>query len=118
MKAELKEIEVEEFDRPDFWPNEKDFFSVSLVLSIGPEDEPGADYYRLKVRSHSFLEKFYSIPSMLTHVMIAEHYDFDEVKEEIISLISKCEGENYAECAIKLSKIFAWEFEDYHPCEE
>ena len=118
MKVELKEIEVEEFDRPDFWPNEKDFFSVSLVLSIGPEEELGSDYYRLEVQSHSFLEKFYSIPTMLTHVMIAEHYDFDKIKEKIISLISECEGENYTECAMKLSKIFAWEFEDYHPYEE
>lgn len=118
MKVELKEIEVEKHDRPCFWPSDEDFFLVQLVLSIGPEEEEGADYYRLEVCSHSFLEKFYYIPTMLTHTMVIKEYDFEKIKEKIISLISECEGENYTECAMKLSKIFAWEFEDYHPYDE
>lgn len=49
-----------------------------------------------------------------SHVLVRK-YDLDEITKTITDYIDQCEGDDWMEIAQKLSRVFAWEFEDYQP---
>jgi len=51
----------------------------------------------------------------MRHTILVRKYDLDEIKKTITDYIDQCEGEDWMEIALKLSSVFAWEFEDYQP---
>jgi len=51
----------------------------------------------------------------MRHTLLVRKYDLDENKKTITDYIEQCEGENWIQVAQKLSRVFAWEYEDYQP---
>ena len=47
--------------------------------------------------------------------LLVRKYDLDEIKNIITDYIDQCEGEDWMAIAQKLSRVFAWEYEDYQP---
>ena len=115
MKAELKNIVCDDFDLENFSPDNENYFSVDLLLSIGLENEKGSDYYRLNVCSPECLVNTFWVPKILRHVLLMRSYDLERIKKIINEYVESCEGNSYVEISEKLSRFFAWEFEDYQP---
>lgn len=49
------------------------------------------------------------------HTLLVRKYDLDEITKTITDYIDQCEGRDWMEIAHKLSRVFAWEYEDYQP---
>ncbi|WP_108026769.1 Imm8 family immunity protein [Burkholderia mayonis] len=46
-------------------------------------------------------------------MLIVETYDYDVIKALIERYVARSDGDDWASIAAKLSRIGAWEFEDY-----
>ncbi|ACS84126.1 immunity 8 family protein [Musicola paradisiaca] len=115
MKATLRTLGCDICNLETFMPEEVNDFNLSLVLSIGPVDEVGTNYFYLNVCTPEWLCKHRWLPELMRHTLLVRKYDLDEIKKTITDYIDQCEGEDWMEIAQKLSRVFAWEYEDYQP---
>mgnify|MGYP004728133783 CR=1 FL=1 len=115
MKADLKALWSDNFLLEEYQPLECDNFSLWIELSIGTRNEEGSDYFRLKVCTTEWLCKHHWLPELMRHTLLVRKYDFNEIKKTITDCIDQCEGKDWMEIAQKLSRVFAWEYEDYQP---
>lgn len=115
MKADLKALWSDSYLLEDYKPIEKDTFSIWIELSIGSYCDESADYFRLHICTPEWLCKNHWLPELMRHTLLVRKYDLDEIKKTITDYIDQCEGDDWMEIAQKLSRVFAWEYEDYRP---
>lgn len=115
MKAELKTLGNDLCDLDIYFPEEIDNFIMSLTLTIGPLQEEGSNYFYIRVCTPEWLCKNQWLPELMRHTLLVRKYDLDEIKKAIMDYIDQCEGNDWMEIAQKLSRVFAWEYEDYQP---
>ena len=115
MKAILKSISTDDYSLSEFYPEDENLFSLQLLLRIGMEDSLGADNFDLRVCTPEWLCKHQWLPELMRHTLLVRKYDLDEIKKTITDYIDQCEGSDWMEIAQKLSRAFAWEYEDYQP---
>jgi hypothetical protein len=115
MKAILKKISNDDYELDKYWPEDEKVFSLRLLLRIGSEDSVGADNFDLFICTPEWLCKHRWLPELMRHTLLVRKYDLGEIKKTITDYIDQCEGEDWMEIAQKLSRVFAWEYEDYQP---
>ncbi|MCP2230301.1 MULTISPECIES: immunity 8 family protein [Erwinia] len=115
MKAILKSISNDDYLLNEFYPEDENVFSLRLLLRIGTESSSGADKFDLFVCTPEWLCKHQWLPELMRHTLLVRTYDLDEITKTITDHIDRCEGEDWMEIAQKLSRFFAWEYEDYQP---
>ncbi|MFQ1050088.1 Imm8 family immunity protein [Avibacterium paragallinarum] len=120
MKAKLHTMmEIAgQFELETYKPKNEKLFYVDIFLRIGPDDgTDAADNFDFKVYSIEWLRLYRIKPAILRHIMVVDRYDFKAIKDYVLSCIEKCDGDSWDEIALKLSRYFYWEFEDYLPAE-
>lgn len=117
MKAILKGIWVDsaDFSLENFQPEEENCFTLLVSISIGLLDEAGINYFQVNVCTPEWFCKHQWVPELMRHTMIVRKYDLDEITATINKCIEECTCDTWLETAQKLSRYFAWEFEDYQP---
>ena len=119
MRAILKEIYSLELTHPleEFWPNDESNFGISVRLMIGVEGEAESESFDILVCTPDWIKCQYSEDKCVwgRHMLIVLEYDFNLIKREIEHYIESCTGVNWQLIAQKLSRMGAWEFEDYKP---
>lgn len=115
MKAELKTLGNDLCDLEHSVPEESNSFIMSLTLTIGPTNEIGSNYFYVRVCTPEWLCKHQWLPELIRHTLLVRKYDLDEITKTITDYIDQCEGDDWMEIAQKLSRVFAWEYEDYLP---
>lgn len=115
MKTILKSISNDDYDLGMYYPKDECVFSLRLLLRIGAENSTGADNFDLRVCTPEWLCKHQWLPELMRHTLLVRKYDLDEITKTITDYIDQCEGEDWMEIAQKLSRVFAWEYEDYQP---
>ncbi|EAN8329608.1 hypothetical protein EOY42_26010 [Salmonella enterica] len=115
MKAILKSISNDDHDLDKFYPEDESVFSLWLLLRIGAENSSGADNFDLRVCTPEWLCKNRWLPELMRHTLLVRKYDLEEIKKTITDYIDQCEGNDWMEIVQKLSRVFAWEYEDYQP---
>jgi len=113
MKVLLKSVGSIEYDPAIYFPEVENLFGITLTLSIGPDNEIGSEVSDLFVCTPEWLCKHQWLPELIRHMLIVRKYDFDEIKDTINKCIEKCTCDTWLETAQKLSRYFAWEYEDY-----
>lgn len=115
MIAQLKFINdlFGEFDPKEFTPAEADCFHITLILGIGPDDTDSMDYFDINICTLKWLETKEIKPILLRNTIIVDNYDFNRILEIIKSCIDKCDGKEWDDVSIKLSRYFFWEYEGY-----
>lgn len=113
MKAELKTLGNDLCDLDVYFPEEIDNFIMSLTLTIGPVSEVGSNYFYVRVCTPEWLCKHQWLPELMRHTLLVRKYDLGEITKTITDYIDQCEGKDWMEIAQKLSRVFAWEYEDY-----
>lgn len=117
MKAVLKSIFSLEIDCDiaEYGPQDSNVFGISLRLMIGPEVEAGSESFDIFVCTPDWLSRNMNEMEALwgRHMLIVKRYDYQLFRQTIEGYISDCQGNNWLEIAQKLSRIGAWEFEDY-----
>lgn len=115
MRAILKSISNDDYALDEFYPEDESVFSLRLLLQIGMENSVGADNFDLVVCTPEWLCKHHWLPELMRHTLLVRQYNLDEIKKTITDYIVQCEGDDWMAIAQKLSRVFAWEFEDYQP---
>jgi hypothetical protein len=117
MKAKLKELYSLELEHAleEFYPEHANDFGISLRMIIGLENTSGSESFDLFVCTPDWLKRQCAEEKLVwgRHMLIMLEYDFDQIKSEIENYIASCSGNDWAAIAEKLSRIGAWEFEDY-----
>lgn len=111
MKAILKSISNDDYDLKNYYPENEEIFSLRLLIRIGTGD--GADNFDLFVRTPEWLCKNQWLPELMRHTLLVRKYDLEEITKTITDYIDQCEGKDWMAIAQKLSRVFAWEYEDY-----
>ena len=125
-KPELKRIHFDNRGPDRTYPDDTEYFSVDVDLSIGARGSAAADNFFLTVCTPRWFEENLMTlrpdePTHETtrrnlfgrHFLFVHRFDEAEIEGEILQIIDKIEGENWNEIALKLSRHFSWEFEDY-----
>ncbi|OON33518.1 hypothetical protein BTJ39_24260 [Izhakiella australiensis] len=113
MKAMLKSISNDDYDLNKYHPGDESVFSLRLLIRIGTDDNDGMDNFDLNVCTPEWLCKHHWLPELMRHTLLVRKYDLDEITKTITDYIDQCEGKDWMEIAHKLSRVFAWEYEDY-----
>jgi len=114
MKAALKKIGSVHHDFKNYFPDE-DKIAITLTLTIGSVGSECGDNFDIFICSPEWLCKHQWLPELMRHTLLVRKYDLDEITKTITDHIDRCEGEDWMEIAQKLSRVFAWEYEDYQP---
>jgi len=115
MKASLRSIGCDWLDLSNYQPEQDDCFQFLAHLCIGPVGEEGINHFDVFICTPEWLCKHHWVPELMRHTLLVRKYDLDEITKTITDYIDQCEGNDWMEIAQKLSRVFAWEFEDYQP---
>lgn len=117
MKIILKGMWVDssDFSLENYEPEVQDSFGLWVNLRIGPDDQDGGHDYQVFVCTPEWLCKHHWVPELMRHMLLVRKYDLNEITKTITDYIEQCEGNDWMEIAQKLSRVFAWEYEDYQP---
>lgn len=116
MIPKIKDIKSSDIDElENYTPETPDNFEVSISLDIGMENEKGADIFQVTFCTPKWLgenckESEIFIPR---HNLIVQKYNYSAFVKKLNEICQMCEGKNWDECVLKLSRYFLWEFEDY-----
>ncbi|QEY65370.1 hypothetical protein FXN65_26155 [Metapseudomonas lalkuanensis] len=118
MKAILKSIDMNGlvgFD--DFQPEDEKDFGVWLTVQVGPDDQDGGHLFQIFICTPNWLKKeCLSLGAVWgRHMLIVCEYDRGLIVKSISKYIESCTGDDFWGGAQKISRIGAWEFEDYQP---
>ena len=113
---EIKNVISPDIDLATFQPEEPDNFLFLLEYIIGISGKDGGDIFQIIVWTPKWLLKNYGKEDTLycSHRLIVFEYDIDRILKKIENRIVSCQGNNWQEVALQLSKFAHWEFDDYH----
>ena len=114
MHAVVKQFSCDDFDLKTFLPENSKCFSLTIFLRIGANNSQGADNFEVDVCTPEWLKKNVWEPCWGRHFLIVHEYNLADIERYIQSYVAKCEGDTWSAIAEKLSRVFAWEFEDYY----
>jgi hypothetical protein len=118
MISEVKSLmSTEVYDLENYRPDDYQSFCFTVTVSVGIKGEDGADMFNVNVCTPKWLLENYSKEEMLLgrHKLIVFYCDMPMILRRIRKLFDNCVGDNWAEIALKLSRVGHWEFEDYRP---
>ena len=116
MKAEIKRFHSPDVDNlVDFVPPESECFGFLLQVFIGPLGVDAEESFDIVVSTPIWLAKKVGEFGSLwgRHHLIVGRYDFEAIRVEIERCVAECEGADWGEVALRLSRRGKWEFEDY-----
>jgi len=116
MIPEIKSFHSADIENLESYkPEKSDNFGFSLELFIGPKGEADEESFEVTVCTPKWLIFTHNMDDVLIirHYIIVFTYDFANIKNKIQRFIGRCHGKDWNECALKLSRLGHWEFEDY-----
>jgi len=116
MKAKLKRLHSPDIkDLENYLPEDHQNFGFLLQAMIGPECLEGEESFDIEVCTPKWLEEKYNIDDVVIgrHHIIVQEYNYKRIVNTINKYISNCDGANWDEVALKVSRLGRWEFEDY-----
>ena len=118
MRAKLKSLVPNDYPSFDqFIPDDDQNFGLWLSLDIGPADGDGAEVFQLLYCSPIWFQEHELKGGLRSgeHTVFAKMYDRRALLAFVERRIQACEGPNWHEIALKLSRLFHWEFDGYSP---
>jgi Immunity protein 8 len=100
-----------------FAPDDDQNFGLWLGLRIGPADSVGAEFFQLLYCSPSWFREHEIKDGLRSgeHTVFSKIYDPRALVAFVERRVHACEGANWHEIALKLSRLFQWEFDGYSP---
>jgi hypothetical protein len=116
MQSEVKSIiSVEIADFNTYRPIDEKSFSFLLTVAVGPKDTMEEELFDIEVCTPQWLMENHNLREIVLgkHKLIVFEFNMQGILEKINDLFGRCNGKDWNEIAIKLSRIGHWEFEDY-----
>lgn len=115
MKPVLKEMSCDEHDLESFSPEPSNIFYLNIRFRIGSSDSSGADDFHLSVCTPEWMAKNTWGPCWGRHMLIVRDYDLETIRSLVENYLLEIDGDDWNQIATKISRVLAWEFEDYQP---
>ena len=95
-------------------PETEDDFWVSICVSVGPEEELGADFFYFYVASPKNLLRTVEQNEVLAGrgLLILNKFDLNAIKEKIDDLLLECSRPTWKEVAMALNRYGIWEYDE------
>lgn len=91
-----------------------DLPSLFLRMLIGPADTEGEEIFDLTVCTPGWLaDRVSSGPVSGRHMLIVQSIDLEQIKKFLTAAVAELDEPEWDSLADKLSRIGAWEYEDY-----
>ncbi|WP_420992492.1 immunity 8 family protein [Cupriavidus sp. 30B13] len=117
MKAEIRSLYSLHLEDKliNYWPDDVSNFGTWIRAYIGPQGEAGSEAFDIHVCTPEWLKAQCAAlgPTWGRHMLIVDAYSYDAIKAIIEGYIVNSESDCWSTVAAKLSRIGAWEFEDY-----
>lgn len=119
MKAEL--ISIFSIDVPVsldiYFPEDEHIFGIWVRANIGSDHSAGCESFDILLCTPGWLEKHCATngPMWGRHLLIVPRYDYKNIYRFIERYVSSLVADDWTALGNKLSRIGAWEFEDYQP---
>lgn len=115
MTSILKAISLDDPDYSfeNFSPEEKTDFFLTLVLHIGPEDCKSEHLFNLYICTPNWINCSSETALWGRHFLIVKEFDRSLIERKIRKIIQDSDEKDWEKTAIKLSRYFEWEYEDY-----
>ncbi|WP_175932830.1 MULTISPECIES: immunity 8 family protein [unclassified Burkholderia] len=117
MKAEIKSLYSLQLEDTliNYLPDDVSNFGTWIRAYIGPQGEEGSEAFDIEVCTPEWLKSRCTIEGAMwgRHMLIVGAYDYEAIKAFIERYVATCHGDDWAAIATKLSRMGAWEFEDY-----
>ena len=113
MHAKLKSISSDDVDINSYTPEDPNHFFINLRLLIGLEGCESGDNFFLSLCTPGWLQRTIGNSLWGRHLLVVREFDLHHISDLISDSIEKCEGQDWTEIALKLSRLYSWEFEDY-----
>lgn len=96
-------------------PGDPTDFACTFGLTIGPTNDQGGEQFYLKVCSPKWLTRACEKDGFVwgRHHLIVPEYNLAAIMKVITKFVENCSGGSWQEVAARLSRIAAWEFENY-----
>jgi len=116
MKANIRY-----FDSPDIvgdftsWQPEKSSFAVLIDILIGPENSEGEESFSVIVCSPDWLAQEANARGIVDgrHIYVVNTWNWSSVRQYFENRVTEYSADDWPALALLLSRIGAWEFEDY-----
>ncbi|MBR1148905.1 immunity 8 family protein [Bradyrhizobium sp. AUGA SZCCT0431] len=118
MRATLKSLVPNDYPSLEqFIPDDEQHFGLWLTLDIGPADGDGAEIFQLLYCSPTWFHEHELRDGVRSgeHTIFAKVYDRRALVAFVERRVQACEGIDWHEIALKLSRLFHWEFDGYSP---
>jgi hypothetical protein len=117
MRAELKNFFSSDVNIESYWPEDEKNFGFWVSALIGPHNQPGTEIFQILICTPDWLKEHHTKDKFIwgRNMLIVFSYDIDEIKKFIQQYMENCTAEDWPSLARKISKIGAWEFEEYKP---
>ncbi len=118
MKSDVKRISsTEVIDFNTYRPIDEKSFSFLLTIVVGAKEMPGEELFDIEVCTPQWLMDNHNPGEMVLgkNKLIVFEFDMQRILKQLKKIFGECEGKDWNEIAIKLSRIGHWEFEDYRP---
>lgn len=103
-------------DMETYLPPDIEDFGFLLQVMVGPGGEKGEESFDVMVCSPDWFKRHAQTNILLgRHYLFMLRYDWKELESFVRTFVDACDGETWREIALKLSRLGAWEFEDYRP---
>lgn len=111
----LKNVDFGSVDLTTYQPDSPDNFCVWLNLLIGPDDAEGGHLFQVGICTVAWLAHQVSIKKsyVLRHMILVENFDYSLIEGVIRGLIESNQQHDWEKSVPLLSRLFAWEFEDF-----
>lgn len=88
---------------------------LAIDVEIGNQNGLGKNIFYFYIISTEALQKYYSDRNVysLKHYFLVNHYNWQEISEEIVNLILSCEEETWEKTVASLCRYFNWEYENH-----
>ena len=116
MQSEVKNISSTEIlDFNTYRPTHEKSFSFLLTVKVGSKGANGGDLFYIDICTPQWLMDNHNLGEVILgkHKLIVFEFDMQRILKQIKALFDGCDGKDWNEIAIKLSRIGHWEFEDY-----
>ena len=113
VKPEIKSMFSVDEDIETWQPDEPAFV-LALDLEIGEAGVDGSDLFHLYVTSPAWFDEILAAGEVVDgrHRLITKTFDLAAVRAWLDQILAWSEGKDWDECATRLSRHLAWEFED------
>lgn len=120
MNAKLKGLVSPDIgDLESYHPEDPSEFAFLLQLLVGPDKDEGMESFDVTVCTPKWMEKTFGPDEVVIgrHYLFMREYNYLRMVIAIEKYLRHCSGSTWSEVASKVSRLGAWEFEDYSDLE-